>query len=1117
MPKKTNLFVFIMLLLTSSLSATSFEISGHISADTTWTGVDTVKVVGNIVVDNGRTLTIDPGIYVECQGYYKITVDGTLLAVGTASEMITFTAADHETGWKRIVVDNPSNANDSTKIVYCQIEYGRANQGGALYIYSFNKILVSNCIFSNNYAEGEYAKGGAIFLRNCNARFINNVITNNEAYSYGGGIYFHQNSTAKLINNTICNNTSQAGGGIFCYEITDPIFRNTILFNNSAYSGEQVCLLYNSCDPNFYFCDIEGGLNDFHIAQGTYTGNYEHCLDIDPQFVSSGDHPYDLTETSPCINFGDPTTTTDDVGEEDFSGEPRIENYRIDIGAYETYKSLDGFPKNALEFDGIDDYVDIVPLWETSPAELTCETWVYPYASNDEVIFFHGDNGEFFLAINSGVLEFKVLLEGYGWYLATMPSFPINEWSHIAGIWKKNNYLKLYVNGELKDEVSVPDAFLTDPGSGYLPCFGSYHNVSAYYNGKIDEFAVWNVERTQTEIRENIHLTLEGTETGLINYYQFNEGTDIYCNEPVSGNYGTLTNMDNDDWIDSTVPIGNGISQSLEISGGYDYYFNDVDVYLFFTTHTGMDTVVVSRLELSPNINPADVYETLDSQYFIINKYGDGAYNNVSAQFRQLQENLTSEDNANPEQIQLYKRASNSDSDWSFCQYAYSVAPYPYNRASFSDIGDFSQFIICRNLIPDIEVSPLSFTEELQRGENTTQTLIIENVGTGDLDFEISLNQTRDAGGPDVFGYEWTDSDEPDGPVYDWIDISATGTEIISNGDWTYSEYGDADDAYKELDLPFTFYFYGEEKTTLKISSNGFLTFGNDGVDAGNDPIPDTNEPNDLIAPFWEDLDPSVGGNIYYYNDLSNNRFIVQYQDVPRQGVPSRLYTFQVILSETGEILFQYEDMDDFSDPGAAGIENSTGSDGLEIFYHDYYIHNSLAVRFTTLYWLSLETYSGSVPSGSPLDIDVYFKTRNLLPGEYTDRLQITSNDPDEPEIIIPVTLTISDSLSPPQNLTIEIIGTDVQISWDAVDGANSYKIYTSDDPYAADWGNAADSVAVTSWTYDITGIEKKFYYVTASSESVTRDSNLERKTSEVFKTSEVYNRIRKVREKIKK
>jgi hypothetical protein len=72
----------------------------------------------------------------------------------------------------------------------------------------------------------------------------------------------------------------------------------------------------------------------------------------------------------------------------------------------------------------------------------------------------------------------------------------------------------------------------------------------------------------------------------------------------------------------------------------------------------------------------------------------------------------------------------------------------------------------------------------------------------------------------------------------------------------------------------------------------------------------------------------------------------------------------------------------------------------------------------------------------------------------------------------------------PPQNVTVEIIGTDVHLSWDAVTGANSYKVYSSDDPYTGFAEDTSGSFAGESWSAPI-GDVKKFYYVKASTEAI--------------------------------
>ncbi len=72
-----------------------------------------------------------------------------------------------------------------------------------------------------------------------------------------------------------------------------------------------------------------------------------------------------------------------------------------------------------------------------------------------------------------------------------------------------------------------------------------------------------------------------------------------------------------------------------------------------------------------------------------------------------------------------------------------------------------------------------------------------------------------------------------------------------------------------------------------------------------------------------------------------------------------------------------------------------------------------------------------------------------------------------------------SNGLDPPQNVIIEIIGTDVHLSWDAVTEANSYKIHSSDDPITGFTEDMSGTFIGESWSASI-GDMKKFYYVIA-------------------------------------
>jgi hypothetical protein len=287
--------------------------------------------------------------------------------------------------------------------------------------------------------------------------------------------------------------------------------------------------------------------------------------------------------------------------------------------------------------------------------------------------------------------------------------------------------------------------------------------------------------------------------------------------------------------------------------------------------------------------------------------------------------------------------------------------------------------------------------------KNNTSSVIDDpgyEKGEGDPHAGIGHPVVTGAGGPDEFGYRWIDSNEQGGPDFAFTDISGEGTPLSLG-----------DDDGETVSLPFQFEFYGEVKTDVTVSSNGYLTFGEDGTDFGNDEIPDTTPPNDGIFVFWDDLDPSDGGEIYTYHDTANNRFIVQYDDVPAfsTGGP---FTFQVILTPDGAIRYNFLEIDEEdNDSATTGIENAAGDVGLQVAFNTPYPQDSLsvsivpAVEFVT----DVEPASGSVADGESTDLSVTFDASGFEPGEYEQfpPVVLTSNDPATPQTTTPAVMNV--------------------------------------------------------------------------------------------------------------
>ncbi len=176
--------------------------------------------------------------------------------------------------------------------------------------------------------------------------------------------------------------------------------------------------------------------------------------------------------------------------------------------------------------------------------------------------------------------------------------------------------------------------------------------------------------------------------------------------------------------------------------------------------------------------------------------------------------------------------------------------------------------------------------------------------------------------GPDEYGY--TLSDEG---AFSFIDISSTGTPIYFSNKLD----GVVPLAIREFD-----YYSLPDLSTAYVSVNGFISF---------EPVPDwtksrvpkvfptDSKPNALLAPFWYDLTLETGGGVIYYLvvedlDPSVACTIIQWNNVRAAG-RNEFFTFEIILYDSGDIVFAYQPEAGTFAGATAGIEDTDGVAGL--------------------------------------------------------------------------------------------------------------------------------------------------------------------------------------------
>ncbi|TVQ08368.1 MAG: T9SS C-terminal target domain-containing protein [Bacteroidetes bacterium] len=222
-------------------------------------GQDTLHVNSNVHILPGEVMEIPAGTVVWFHGYYHFNIEGSLIATGTDSAPILFTAADttglwdthtNTGGWNglRFSSSDKGTKEAPSLLQNCIFEFSKASKGdfqhgGAISVYGERDILIEDCMFYHNYA---YRMGGAVYLNRNNAhihnsRFAYNTAQNmeSEVWAYGGGIATYE-SRVVISWSEFEFNSATGMGGALNFEKSHPTVYNTVISNNYAPLGGGV-------------------------------------------------------------------------------------------------------------------------------------------------------------------------------------------------------------------------------------------------------------------------------------------------------------------------------------------------------------------------------------------------------------------------------------------------------------------------------------------------------------------------------------------------------------------------------------------------------------------------------------------------------------------------------------------------------------------------------------------------------------------------------------------------------------------------------------------------------------------------------------------------------------
>jgi len=334
-------------------------------------------------------------------------------------------------------------------------------------------------------------------------------------------------------------------------------------FYNRALSAEEIGILYGG---EFIGLEITGPDEVAENSQAQYkaTASYER-IDIDVTDLAD----WSVEPNDNCgIAAGLLTTGVMDLPQDvtitvQYNEDENIREAQKDVFVYPICPS-----GSALEFDGVDDYVDIADSDVFTLNEAyTLSAWIKSDSTRDQKIVNQWGaggvgNASWILIIENAKIRIGNHDGVRSNYVSGNTELQVDQWYHVAGVWDGSSGF-IYINGDLDNSASLSRV---PQNSGYPVRIGRGAYASAtspdYFDGVIDEVCIFNRALSAEEIQVLMNFKADADDPSLVAYWDLDEGEgQVAYDTSGNGNDGVLGSTpdidDNDpNWTDSVPPAG---------------------------------------------------------------------------------------------------------------------------------------------------------------------------------------------------------------------------------------------------------------------------------------------------------------------------------------------------------------------------------------------------------------------------------------------------------------------------------------------------------------------------------------------------------------------------------